>query len=145
MLYFRLTKQTSKNVADTTFEALSQLQHSIVIICLSFVSHVYLQSVPVLHICSKDLLSVNGSAVESCCSHWIHLNLLSILNKSMFFWAFGFDSISILFLAVIWSLPAEGSLSQVLYICFKCPFFCLDWINVWILALISLTVFSIWL
>ena len=134
---FRLTKQISKNVADTTFKALSQSQHSIVIICLSFVSHICLTKI-----------------------YWVSMEaLLNLGAPTRFFWTFFrfcanqcFFELLVLTLlapltslAVTHSLPAEGSLSRVLYICFKCPFFCLDWINVWILALIPLTVFSIWL
>ena len=116
---------------------MSQSQHSIVTIFLSFVFHICLTKI-----------------------YWVSMEaLLNLGAPTRFFWTFFrfcanqcFFELLVLTLlapltslAVTHSLPAEGSLSRVLYICFKCPFFCLDWINVWILALIPLTVFSIWL
>ena len=84
---------------------------------------------------TEALLNLVAPAGFNCTFFWFWSNQC--------FWASGFDSVSILFLTIIGSVLDEGSLNQGSHIWFRCFFFCLDWINVWFLALILLAVFSI--
>ena len=74
---------------------------------------------------------------------WIQLYLFWFWSDQCFWASFSFDSVSILFLTMNFSVLDEGSLNQVSQIWFRCSFLCLDWINMWFLALILLAVFSI--
>ena len=108
-----------------------------------FVFHAWLHAVPVLQICDKDPVSVNRNVTESSYPCWIQPYLFWFWSIQCF-WASGFDSVSILFLTMICSVLDEGSLNQASQIWFRCSFFCLDWINVWFLALILLAMFCIY-
>ena len=79
-----------------------------------------------INICNNDLLTINRNIAESCC------------------FTGGFDSVSILLLAMICSVSREGSLSQYLTLNLSLPSPDIKWINFWFMTLFP-AVFSFWL
>ena len=85
----------------------------------------------VSHICSYDLLNINRSVAESCCSCGFSC-AFSYFEQIKCFWSSAFDFVSVS------SVSAEASLNCISRIQFSCSFFCLGWINIWFMVLISL-------
>ena len=103
-----------------------------------FVSHACLQTFPVSLIVYNDLLNVNRSVAESCCSTGFSCLLPWPWAHQCFRFWFRFF--------LIRSVSAEGSLIVFLAFDLRVPFSDLEWIDVYFLVtLIPLALHSFWL